>query len=89
MPKVIITHGVVDVDTWLQFKAERAEAIGTLGGSNVVDHVAHDGSNTVAVAAEVSDVAAMMAVLAAPPPEMGAIMEKHGVRPPLVTYIEG
>ena len=88
MPRVVMTHKVVDVDQWLQFKAERAEAIGTLGGTNVVDHVAQDGSNSVAVAADVEDVAGLMATLASPPPEVGAIMERHGVVPPLTTFVE-
>lgn len=88
MAKIVVTHGVADVDTWLGFKAERAEAIGTLGGSNVVDHVAQDGSNTVAVGADVSDVDGMVAALSSPPPEMAAIMETHGVRPPLTVYVE-
>ena len=88
MPRIVVTHNVVDVDTWLQFKAERADAIVAMGGSNVVDHVAQDGSNTVAVAAEVNDVAGMMATLASPPPEVGAIMERHGVIPPLAIYVE-
>lgn len=89
MPKMVITHGVADVDTWLGFKAERAEALAGLGGSDVVDHVAHDGSNTVAVSANVSDVDAMMAALGSPPPEVAAAMEKHGVLPPVVAYVEG
>jgi hypothetical protein len=88
MPKVVITHNVADVDAWLQFKSERAEAIAVLGGTNVVDQVAQDGSNSVAVAAEVDDVAGLMATLASPPPEMGAIMERHGVIPPLTIYVE-
>lgn len=88
MPKVVITHNVADVDTWLQFKSERADAITALGGQNVVDHVAQDGSNTVAIAAEVEDVAGLMATLASPPPEIGAIMERHGVMPPLAIYVE-
>lgn len=89
MPRIVITHNVADVDTWLGFKAERSEAIGGLGGTNVVDHVAHDGSTAVAVSADVADVDAMMATLASPPPEIAAAMEKHGVRPPLVAYVEG
>ena len=89
MPRMVITHGVADVDTWLGFKAERAEALAGLGGSDVVDHVAHDGSNLVAVSADVSDVDGMMAALASPPPEVAAAMEKHGVLPPLVAYVEG
>ena len=88
MPRMVITHGVVDVDTWLQFKSERADSVAAMGGANAVDLVAHDGSNAVAVAADVDDVAAMMAGLASPPPELAAVMEKHGVLPPLVAYVE-
>ena len=89
MPRIVITHNVVDVADWLSYKAERAEAIATLGGSNVVDHVALDGSTGVAVAADVADVEAMMAVLADPPAEMLEVMNRHGVVPPLTTYVEG
>ena len=89
MPRMVVTHNVADVEKWLGFKAERAEAIGGLGGTNVVDHVAHDGSKTVAVAADVADVDVMMAALASPPPELAAAMERHGVLPPLVAYVEG
>jgi hypothetical protein len=89
MPNMVITHAVADVDKWLGFKAERAEAIAGLGGSDVVDHVAHDGSNQVAVSANVTDVDGIMAALASPPPELAAAMEKHGVLPPLVAYVEG
>lgn len=89
MPKMVITHGVADVDKWLGFRAERADALAGLGGSDVVDHVAHDGSNMVAVSANVSDVDGMMNALASPPPEVAAAMEKHGVLPPVVAYVEG
>ncbi len=90
MPRMVITHGVADVDTWLQFKSERADSVAAMGGANAVDLVALDGSNAVAVAvaADVDDVAAMMAGLASPPPELAAVMEKHGVLPPLVVYVE-
>ena len=89
MPKMVITHNVADVSTWLGHSAERAEAIAGLGGSNVVDHVAHDGSNVVAVTADVADPDAMMAALAAPPPEVAAVMESHGVLPPLTAFVQG
>jgi hypothetical protein len=89
MPKMVITHGVADVGEWLEFKAEREAAIAELGGSGVVDHVAHDGSNMVAVSADVDDVDAMMAALGSPPPEIAAAMDRHGVLPPLVAYVEG
>lgn len=89
MPRIVVVHDVVDVDVWLGYKAERADAIGMLGGSNVVDHVAQDGAKTVAVTTDVGDVEAMMATLSAPPPEMGEIMGRHGVVPPLTIYVEG
>jgi hypothetical protein len=88
MPKMVIIHDVADVDRWLTFKSERVEAIGGLGGSNVVDHVAHDGSNSVAVTAEIDDVDAMVAAIGAPPPELLAAMESHGVVAPLTVYVE-
>lgn len=89
MAKMVITHAVADVDKWLAFKDERAEAIAGLGGSDVVDHVAHDGSNQIAVTTEVDDVDGMMASLASPSPEVAATMEKHGVLPPVVAYVAG
>ncbi len=89
MPKMVITHGVADVGKWLGFKAERAEAIAALGGTDLVEHVAHDGSNMIALSFSVADVDAIMAKLGSPPPELAAVMEKHGVLPPLVAYAEG
>ena len=88
MPKVIITHAVVDVDKWLEFTSERADAIGGMGGTNVVDLVANDGSNNVAIAGEAADVAGLLAALSSPPPELVAAMERHGVVPPLTAYVE-
>jgi hypothetical protein len=88
MPRIVVTHGVVDIDKWLEFKAERADAVGMLGGTNVADHVAQDGTNTVAISADVDDVAGMMAVLSSPPPEVAGIMEKHGVIPPMTIFVE-
>ncbi len=88
MPKIVITHNVVDVDSWLNGKSERAQAIGSMGGVNVVDHVAHDGSNTTAVTFDADDVANVTATVASPPAEMAAAMERHGVIPPLTLYVE-
>lgn len=88
MPKVVLTHAVVDIDRWLKGKAERAAAIESGSGSNVVDYVAEDGSNNIAVSAEVGDLAAMHAMLASPPPEVLARMEEHGVVPPITAYLE-
>jgi hypothetical protein len=88
MPKVVITHAVQDMDTWLQGKAERAEAIESGTGSNVMDYVAQDGSNNVAICADVADITAMTSMLAAPPPEVVERMEAHGVVQPLTVYVE-
>ena len=88
MPKVVITHAVLEIDRWLEGKAERAAAIESGSGCNVVDYVAEDGSNNIAITADVSDRAAMQAMLASPPPEVLARMEEHGVVPPITAYIE-
>jgi len=88
VPKLIGMHNVVDVDKWLSFKADRAGAIGSMGGSNVVDLVAQDGSNAVAIVADVDDAEAMIAAMAAAPPELQTAMQEHGVLPPLVFYVE-
>jgi hypothetical protein len=87
MPKIVITHKVVDVERWLKFKAERADSL-TPFGTGVTDHVALDGSNNIAVTADVHDWAGMQAAMSSPPPELAAAMERHGVIPPLAVYIE-
>ena len=87
MPRMVLTHQVVDIERWLKGKEERAAAIVGFG-SDVRDHVAMDGSNQVAVSAMVEDIDGLQAMLASPPPEVAAQMESHGVLPPIVAYIE-
>ena len=87
MPKLVITHAVVDIERWLAGKAERAAAISPFA-TQVTDHVALDGSNTIAITADVHDLAGAQAMLASPPPETAAAMERHGVLPPIAAYIE-
>ncbi|HET9732638.1 MAG TPA: hypothetical protein VFP54_08180 [Acidimicrobiales bacterium] len=87
MTRIVITHDVVDVERWLRGSSERTEAIGAMGGSNIVDHVAHDDSSAVAICADVEDVGAVMAALASPSPELAASMESHGVLPPVTVYV--
>jgi hypothetical protein len=87
MPRMVITHEVVDIERWLAGKAERAAALGSVG-TDVTDHVALDGSKRIAVSATIHDVDAVRALLDAPPPEVAAQMEAHGVLPPLTAYIE-
>jgi hypothetical protein len=87
MPKIVITHKVVDVERWLRGKAERAAVISAFA-TQVKDHVAMDGSNNIAVTADVHDMAGAQAMMASPSPKDAAAMERHGVTPPLTVYIE-
>ena len=88
MTKVVLTHAVEDVERWLSFKGERAAIIGAMGASNVVDHVAADGSKNVAISMDVADMDAIQAGLASPPPELAAGMQRHGVIPPVTAHVE-
>jgi hypothetical protein len=88
MAKIVMTHNVVDVTKWLSFKDERASTISAMGGTQIVDCPAQDGSNTVAVSANFDDVEAVLTAMSSPPPEMQSVMEKHGVLPPLAIYVE-
>jgi len=87
MPKVVITHGVSDVGNWRKGKEERAGAIGAMGGVNVVDYVAQDGSKAVAITFDTDDVATVVETIASPPPELADAMKRHGLIPPLTIYV--
>ena len=87
MPKIVITHKVVDIERWLAGKAERASVISGYA-TQVTDYVAADGSNKIAVTADVNDMAGAQAMMASPSPEDAAAMERHGVIPPLTVYVE-
>lgn len=87
MPRMVVTHSVVEVERWLRGKDERAAAFSQFG-SDVRDYVAVDGSNQVAVTAEVHDLEGAQAMLASMPPEVAAQAESHGVIPPIAAYIE-
>jgi hypothetical protein len=88
LPRVGIIHAVEDIDRWLQGKAVRAAAIESVTGSNVTDYVAQDGSNNVAVTADVADFATMQSLLASPPADVLAAMQAHGVVQPISAYVE-
>ena len=88
MPKIVITHAVEDIDRWLQGKEGRRAALESGTGNNVTDYVAADGSNNIAVTADVSDVAALQGMLTSPPPEVLAAMQDHGVVQPITAYVE-
>jgi hypothetical protein len=87
MAKVVITHPVVDIERWLEGKQERADAFAPFG-TDVRDFVAADGSNQIALTADITDMEGVQAMIASPPPEVVALMEKHGVLQPLLTFIE-
>ena len=87
MPKVVVTHAVVDIDRWLQGKAERVEIISKYA-TNVTDHVAADGSNNVAITADIHDMAGLQELMASPSPEDTAAQERHGVIQPITAYLE-
>ncbi len=87
MPKIVITHAVVDVERWLTGKEERATEFGQFA-TNVTDHVALDGSKNVAITADVHDMAGAQAMMATPTPEAAAAAERHGVVMPISVYIE-
>jgi hypothetical protein len=89
VPRIVAVHAVEDIPRWLEGKAERAAAIESGSGSNVVDHVAADGSNQVAVTADVANMDELGAMLGSPPPEIAALMAKHGVVQPITVYVEG
>jgi len=88
MPRVVITHAVEEMDRWLAGHAERAAAIESGTGSNVTDHVAADGSNDIAITADVADVDALTGMLASPPTDVLAKMQEHGVVQPIRAYIQ-
>ncbi|MEO8229329.1 MAG: hypothetical protein ABI628_06145 [Chloroflexota bacterium] len=87
MPKIVITHAVTDVETWLNGKADGI-ALFSPFASNVTDHVAMDGSNNVAITADVHDMAGTQALMASPTPEVAAAQERDGVIQPTSVHIE-
>ena len=66
---------------------ERVDQLKPFAGS-VTDNVAADGSKSIALVLDVKDLAAFQAAMAAPPPELAAAMERHGVIQPLKVYVE-
>jgi hypothetical protein len=87
MPKMVVFHPVVDIDRWLEGKAERVASMARFG-TDVTDYVAADGSNNVAISFDVQDMAALQAAMASPSPEDAAEEQRHGVIQPLTAYIE-
>lgn len=85
MPTVVFTHRVSDRDLWASKHSERVAAFASWG-SNVIDYLSTDGSNSVAVMADVHDMAGMDAALASP--ELDAAKRAHGVLEPVTVHVE-
>lgn len=86
MPRVVFTHAVADVQAWASHKAERARFFEEFA-SEVVDYLPTDEGSTVAVSANVHDMAGMLAALETS--EAKALEESHGVIEPISSYVEG
>jgi hypothetical protein len=87
MPKIVVTHPVVDTEQWLKEKAERAASLARYA-TDVTDYVAADGSNNVAITADIHDMAGLMAEITSSSPESVARKKSHGVLTPQTAYIE-
>ena len=85
MPRIVATHEVEDVKHWASKGDERVEVFAPFG-TEVVSYVAADGSNQVAVSANIHDMEGMMAFMQTP--EAAAAMESHGVIQPVVFHLE-
>ena len=87
MPKLVVTHPVVNIERWLKGKAEAVESLAPYA-TNVTYHVAVDGSNNVALTADIHDMEGLQALMVSPPPWAVALDESYGVLPPTTAYIE-
>ncbi len=54
----------------------------------MTDYVAADGSNNIAITADVTDLETLQGMLASPPPEVLAAMQEHGVVQPITAYVQ-
>jgi hypothetical protein len=85
MPRIVVTHTVKDVKHWASKGDERVEVLAPFG-TDVVSYVAADGSNKVAVSANIHNMEGLMAWMQIP--EAAAAMESHGVIQPVVFHLE-
>jgi steroid delta-isomerase-like uncharacterized protein len=85
MPRIVATHTVNDVKHWASKGDERVEIIGPFA-TEIVSYVAADGSNQVAVSANIHNVEGLMAWMQSS--EAAAAFGSHGVIPPVVLHNE-
>ena len=84
MPRVIATHGVGHMETWLAGEAERAEIFKQFSSGYRIYR--HSKDSKVAIVWENADLAKLEAVLARPETEKAKA--KHTVREPIEMYVE-
>jgi hypothetical protein len=84
MPRVIATHGVGNMETWLAGGADRAEIF--KGFSSGYRIYRHPKENRVAIVWENADVAKLEAAMSHPDTEKAKA--KHTVREPVDIYVE-
>jgi hypothetical protein len=87
MPKLVVTGAVKDVQAWLKFKPEMIAQLIAVA-SDGTSYVAMDGSNHVASTWDVPDMEAFQAAQTAVSPEMAAALERYGMIPPVMVYVE-
>ena len=87
MSKMVVTNVVLEVERWLDGKAER-EGLTGKWLTNVTNCDAVDGSNNIAITADLYDMAALQAAMASPSSEDIAAEGRHGAIQPIVAYIE-
>jgi hypothetical protein len=76
---------VIEIERWLKGKEERAAAFADYA-TDVRDYVSMDGSNEIAISADVHDMEGAQAMLAAPPADVVEKMESHGVVQPITIH---
>lgn len=84
MPRVIATHGVGNMETWLAGGAERAEIFQQFSSAYRIYR--HHRDDKVAIVWENADLQKLEAVLAHPETEKAKT--RHTVREPVEMYIE-
>jgi hypothetical protein len=84
MPRVIATHGVGNMETWLAGGAERAEIFKQFSSGYRIYR--HPKDNKVAIVWENADLPKLEAALAHPDTEKAKA--KHTVREPIDLYVE-
>ena len=78
MPKVHVTHRVIDVAGWKSLDSERDEIIGGVA-SDIVSYTDPEGGDTVGLTMNVPDMDAPAKFMESPEAAEG--MKKHGVLP--------